>query len=321
MKNADEIIERGGTPQFVANLMHQNKKIFTDLANRVHSKMSEDDKYYFNINMENGNCNSDYLNLLNGDIKYINSIISQENNGVFNSQLYDRVKSINDIILVENMVIDKEKLQNIYDILVDLLKGKNDIGLAEFIVDCLISIVIKCKKTNIDCDFINVEKDLNLTSLNNMLWSLGTKNSIDIKAFCLRCLMGQTSKEDINDIYYNYSYYTDYEKGVLSNTLLRIIPYIQSQRNEFVNLIYIMASDNYYYVRYNALECLPYCENVINKDRKARLIDKFVNDENRNVRVTLLNMCKTNKFDDELKTHIIERLSNDSDYEIRTNAI
>ena len=320
MKNADEIIERGGTPQFVVNLLYQNKEMFIDLANRVYGKMSEEDKHYYNINMGNENCNSDYLDLLNSDIKCINSIISQRNNGVFSSQLYDIVKSINDTILVESVVIDKVKLQNIYDLLIDLLKLKNDIGLAEFIVDCLISIAIKCKRMNIECDFINVEKDLNLRNLNDMLWSLGTLNSIDIKVFCLRCLLGQILKEDINDIYYNYSDYTDYEKGVLSHTLFRIIPYIQSQRNEFVNLIYIMSSDNYYYVRYNVLECLPYYENIIKRDRMDRLVDKFVNDENRNVRITLLNMCKTNKFDDKLKKYILEKLSVDSDYEIRTNA-
>ena len=320
MKNADEIIERGGTPQFVVNLLYQNKEMFIDLANRVYGKMSEEDKHYYNINMGNENCNSDYLDLLNSDIKCINSIISQRNNGVFSSQLYDIVKSINDTILVESVVIDKVKLQNIYDLLIDLLKLKNDIGLAEFIADCLISIAIKCKRMNIECDFINVEKDLNLRNLNDMLWSQGTLNSIDIKVFCLRCLLGQILKEDINDIYYNYSDYTDYEKGVLSHTLFRIIPYIQSQRNEFVNLIYIMSSDNYYYVRYNVLECLPYYENVIKKDRMVKLIDKFVNDENRNVKITLLNMCKANKFDDKLKEYILEKLSVDSDYEIRTNA-
>ena len=320
IKNVDEIIERGGTPQFVANLFYQNKEVFTDLANRVYTKMSEDDKHYFNINMKKENSKLDYAELLNDDIECINSVINQGNNGVFTSQLYDTVKSINDIILVENVVIDKETLQNVYNLLVDLLKLKNDIGLAEFIVDCLISIAIKCKKMNTECDFMNVEKDLNFNNLNDMLWSLGTLNSIEIKVFCLRCLLDLVLKDDVNDIYYNYSSYTDYERGMLSNTLFKVIPYIQEQKKEFINLIYIMSSDDYYYVRYNAIECLPYYESIIKKDRIERLIDKFINDENRNVRMTLLNMCKTNKFDDKFKKYILEKLSTDSDYEIRTNA-
>ena len=45
---ADEIIERGGTPQFVVNLLYQNKEMFIDLANRVYGKMSEEDKHYYN---------------------------------------------------------------------------------------------------------------------------------------------------------------------------------------------------------------------------------------------------------------------------------
>ena len=320
MKNADEIIERGGTPQFVVNLLYQNKEVFTDLANRVYAKMSEDDKHYFNINMEKENSKLDYAELLNGDIECINSVIKQGNNGVFSSQLYDTIKSINDTILVENVVIGKEKLQNIYNLLVDLLKLKNDIGLAEFIVDCLISVAIKCKKLNTECDFINVEKDLNLINLNNMLWSLGTLNSIHIKVFCLRCLLDLVLEDDVNDIYYNYLRYTDYERGMLSNTLFKVIPYIQGQKKKLVNLIYIMSSDDYYYVRYNALECLPYYKSVIKKDRMERLIDKFINDESRNVRIALLNMCKTDKFDDKFKKYILEKLSVDSDYEIRTNA-
>lgn len=80
-----------------------------------------------------------------------------------------------------------------------------------------------------------------------------------------------------------------------------------------------MSSDDYYYVRYNALECLPYFENLIKKGKVEKLVDKFINDENRNVRITLLNMCKTNKFNSELKKYILKELSKDDDYEIRSN--
>ena len=36
--------------------------------------------------------------------------------------------------------------------------------------------------------------------------------------------------------------------------------------------------------------------------------------------LALLNMCKTNKFNSELKKHILKELSQDDDYEIRSNA-
>ena len=320
MKNVDEIVERGGSPQFIVNLLYQNKDIFDDVVNKVYAKMTEEDKHYFAINMNNDNKNSSYVDLLNDDIKYINSIIKQGKNGVFNSQLYDSVNSINDIVLVDNLVIDKAKLQSIYYLLTYLIKIKNDVGLAEIVIDCFISIATKCKQMNFDCDFINIDKDINLMHLNDMMWSLGTINSVDIKVFCLRCLLGQVLKNDINDIYYNYLSYTDYERGVLSNSLFKIIPYIHMHLNEYINLMYIMSSDDYFYVRYNALECLPYFQKIIEQVRVKKLIDKFINDENRNVRITLLNMCKTNKFNGELKKHIVEELSKDIDYEIRSNA-
>ena len=320
MKNVDEIIERGGSPQYIVNLLYQNKDIFDDVVNKVYAKMTEEDKHYFAINMNNDNKNSSYVDLLNDDIKYINSIIKQGKNGVFNSQLYDSVNSINDIVLVDNLVIDKTKLQSIYYLLTYLIKIKNDVGLAEIVIDCFISIVTKCKQMNFNCDFINIDKDINLMHLNDMMWSLGTINSVDIKVFCLRCLLGQVLKNDINDIYYNYLSYTNYERGVLSNSVFKIIPYIHMYLKEFINLIYIMSSDDYFYVRYNALECLPYIQKIIEHGRGEKLIDKFINDENRNVRITLLNMCKTNKFAGEIKKHIVEELSKDIDYEIRSNA-
>lgn len=320
MKNLDEILERGGSPQFIVNLLYQNNNVFDDVAHQVYAKMTDDDKHYFAINMNNDNKNSNYGSLLNNDIKLISSILKQGKNGVFSSQIYDSVNSINEIIIVDTFVIEKAKLQFIYNLLVDLIKVKNDIGLTELVANCLISIAIKCKKMNVACDFINVEKDINLTNLTNMLWSLGTLNSIDIKVFYLRCLLGQVFKEDIDDIYYNYSSYSDYERGVLSNTLFKVIPYVHMYKKELTYLIYIMSSDDYYYVRYNALECLPYFKNIIKKCKVEMLVNKFINDENRNVRITLLNMCKTNKFNSELKKYILKELSKDDDYEIRSNA-
>ncbi len=333
--NAEEIVKNNGNPQYIAVLINQRSDIFNCLKNVPNNGLVDDELIIFDINTNSNYDSKRWQEILCCQIYDIEQQMKINSKEGFYSEFYTKpfmtVKSFIESTHCNFMDIKEIIDDKLIPLCIQILKNNIVISLTNECVDCLISIVIKCKKNKFSIstnliDFLNSSEDIaDRLSYTFSPFNGDLSNSIKYRYLMLKMLCMVDVREEMYYNYLNYFNKNELDRIAISECLKEYFDIMRDNISDpiLVSLAFLLSNDSSYEVRVNACVCM-YCL-TLNKEYSNLSylkLRELSTDTHPNVRYKLLEIYKNDYMarDDKKYRDIISNLVNDAHYLIRLKA-
>lgn len=322
--NIDKIVERNGSPQFVASLMNSNSEVFHTIYEKALSYIKDEEKAIYDLNTGVG----DWTKVLREEIQIARDQYSMNSSsGVHHEFATNPYAMIHECIRsAENN--NKEVIEILSDSLlpfiIEVLSSDCDIGEKGRIFSCLIDVI---GYLNINGITINPKLLPSLQEAQHTLtYSYGFGLSFNafqwLSKFAILALNNK-HYNSIVEVLPKYSDMEDRDRIAIAKGIEQLLYYLDIQKQD-VDAIYFISlllfEDSLPEIREFAVDCIArFIDSTHRVEAEAKLISA-TNDPSHMVRYRDLWIAKTFLKNTSISNSIIEILSNDAHYGIRKYA-
>lgn len=338
-ENAAKIVENNGNPQYIAALINQKEDIFGSLKDVPDNGLVNDELVLFEINTNSSYHVEKWQDVLRTQIKDIEHQMNINSHKGFYSEFtthpFMTVKSFvesshckfNDI----KEIIDKE----LVPLCIQILKNYIAISLTDECIECLISIVAKCKKNQIDIpqkliDFLNGEMNSKEDTDREIQYTISPFHgnltySIRYRYLMLKTICMIDVREEMYSNYLNFSDEGEKERIAISECLKEYFDINSNSVSDpiLISLAFLLSNNISHKVRENACYCMySLTLNQEYSNYSYLKLRELSTDAHPNVRNKLLNIYQNDNRaqKDEKYKDIVSNLTKDAHYIIRHKA-
>lgn len=323
-ENLNIILERNGTPQFVAHLVKQCPSIFSRLESCLPQNMSTLEKSLYDINVgKNQNWSKVILSTIEDADNQLRA--NTESNIIhgFATYPYATIQMI-----IENFVDDEviNVLKEKFMILaMQVFNSKAPRDMKENCMECLIDVIILFneKSISINKELLSIIKSLQLEKERQAdLFSNSTLVTSMYRWIMLKAVSGIDVKKDILTNYLSFTKQQDSERYVLAQCIKQYILFCVKNKKQieelFLLIIMEMCNDIYFLVRKEMVYCLVYLLQTQYSDIAKQKLISFTTDSSPNIKGEILSLIENKKINDiEFCKEILECYQQDANFGIR----
>ena len=323
-ENFSYLMSVNGDPQILAVLVNHNRVIFSDLEQIADNELNgfQRELYRMNLGLNSGEF------VLKEEIE--SARIQLENNkkeGVLVQYANNPYSIISMIVRKEsdNKEIDSMIIRDFIPLAIDVLNSDAPVQVKEPCLTCLGEILGHMSKKEEALPFslrdallkVDINKGTDYSSS-------GTRKLLEIRLMMAKIMVDCTDISSLLQWCYEFGNLDIREKIGIIDCLER---YLFRKRNLSIqidplvlSIILQCSSEDYYLVRRIAIRCLAY---VLSNNQYETLLVAFnraVYDPSDSVRMTLLNLCKSDFLPSKIAKNAIRILRNDANYCIRRRA-
>lgn len=322
--NLKSILERNGTPQFVAHLVHENPKIFSNLELLLPDNMEQLEKIIYNINV--GKCEN-WSDIILHSIKEaeIQVKLNTESNVVIGFGI-NPFKIIQEVI--NKNLIDDDKIievlqEKFVQLAINVLVSNVQRSTKEDCINCLIDVIIIFNHNNIPIDLILLDT-IRSFEFNNESSFDPFENTTNItlkyRLIMLKTISGFDVKNEILNSYLSFANKQDMERFVLAQCINQYLQFYIKNNKEIEEIFLLvtieLCNDTYFLVRKEAIFCLITLLGTKYFEVAKQKLIELSTDTSPNVKGEILNLI--DKIEDkDLCNEILEFSINDANYGIR----
>lgn len=320
-------MENNGVPQMISALEKANPEIFSCLAEIPGNHLVGLEKEYYEINVGRG----DWSKILFLTLQMAKEQFLENSHPGYHVEFaYEPYRTIGRIIKKS----PSEENRNFFfeqflPLASEVIKSPVDVGTKGNCIACLCEIVAAFKITSADIppDMQNIICNFNLSEEKGMEEVFfGTPTTLAYRILTLRVLLGFAKPEELLDWCVEYRHKQPIERRALIECIELFLrgQATKVKKKQFISLSIVLQSfgDEDYLIRSKACDCLvhfldtEYCDIA-----EQRLCDATF-DSSHWVRNHVLNLCRDGKIlNAELRFHLLDSLSKDSNYAIRQYAV
>lgn len=318
------IIAHNGDPQMLVALMKRSKDIFGELETIEGNGLVGFQRDLYNINMGS----NDWESVLKTEIKNARSAFneSKKNKGVI---LYgdDPYFTISKIIreYVNDDIINKLIIRELIPLSNDVLNSEVAVHIKLQCVACLCEIFGYFRKNNRSLPN-TLKKTLQIVdaSKGNDHFFSNNRKMLEIRLIMAKILAGIDDIDSLLQWCIEFGNLDIKEKVVIVNCIEQYLFYKMNQYESISSLLLSIvlqcSAEDYEEIRCTAVKCLAYISRHSQYEIALVALNKAIYDPSVRVRMTLLNLCKSDILPTDVANKTIRIFQNDANYTIRKKA-
>lgn len=319
------IIKDNGDPQFIAVLVNQRPDIFSSLAELPDNGLKGIQKLYYELNLGKGNWQEVLQTVISNASTQYEKNKSKSSYTGFALRPFDIVAKVAD----ENYKDGMESIltSQFFPLCVKILTQQVALPLKDACLNSLCSVIPRYINNNIEIPE-DLRKAIASCDISNELeipfLSHSSRKTVSLRLTILKVLLGFNEKDSLFQWCYEYSQKDINDRQVLAECILALLK--KNQEASYVDtmilsMIFQFAEDEYFGIRLTAINCFSYLMQSKYKDIAIKKLYELALDPTPAVRIHLIKICRTQPLlQEEIGKKIIETLTNDADYVIRTYA-
>ena len=318
------IISTNGDPQMIAALMDRSRTIFGDLESLDGNGLIGTQKALFKINLGSDNWKA----VLKAELELARTQFDKNRKkGIFHGFAHDPYSMISTIMRkeIENEEIDQIIIDEFIPLAIDVLNSEADVRTKEPCVACLCEILGYFEKRNVELseDLKSALQAVHVEE-GRVFFPLATKKTLEIRILMSKIIVGVTDISSLFQWCVEFGSLEIKEKIVIIDCLEKYLFYRKNNTEEInsllISIVLQCSSEDNSEIRTIATRCLAYLVSSSYRDVAINALNKAVYDPSDKVRITLLNLCKTEGLPEELSNSLTQLLCNDANYVIRKRA-
>ena len=322
-EKAAYIVSNGGTPQFIAALVMQNKEVFEVLASIPNNGLHGTEKLFYEINTGDGDWNKviyDQIEIAKHQLEINKSSAGYHD---FADRPFMTIKkAIREHYNEEMACIIAGSL---IPLCIDVLGSHTTTDMKDDCIDCLCDVFIysNSEEIIITQELIDAIENIEVSETWSMMGI--SKNTLTCRVLMLRVITGIADKEEMMEWCFDFAKKDRTTKVALAECIEQYLcryAYDPVRIDAMVFSIVLQCfEDEYWQVRRMACNCLVQMLSTCYKERAVLKLYEGAIDPSHYVRNHLLRMCKDGEIGDaSISNRIIDILRNDANYAIRTFA-
>lgn len=319
------IIERGGDPQMLSNLVERSRKIFGDLESLEGNGLDGLQRSIFNINLGLAN----WEELLKSEIEMARTQFNKNGEKNASCSFDHNPYSMIRIIIrkeIENDEIEKLIINDFIPHSIEVLKSEADVHIKETCVACLCEILNYFSKRNIKLpdSTRHALQEVEVKNNHQYISIFGSIKNLEIRVLMAKIIIGIVDISEISKWCIEFSNLESNEKitiiECLENYLFNKKDNIGKIDSLLISIVLQCSSEKDPTIRKIAIMCLAYLASSDYKNIAIFSLDKAMYDPSDKVRETLLYLCEKKFLPSGLSNRIKNLLGNDANYIIRKRA-
>ncbi len=314
------IVSNGGSPQFIAALVKQNKEVFEALASVPNNGLHGIERIFYDINTGSG----DWSKVVADQIITARSQFeANKNPGVYHGffeKPYGTIKKAirNHYSAEMASIIDKELLP----LCIEVLSSQAPADVKGECIDCLCDVLV-CPGSDeiaVSKELVEAIEKIDVSETHSVMGS--SKNVLACRVLMLRIIVGTVEKDEMLEWCFDFGKKDRSTKVALAACVeqyLHRYAHDPEKIDAMVLAIVIQCfEDDYWPVRRMACNCLAKMAVTRYKNRVERKLYEGAIDPSHYVRNYLLQLCKNgNIADRSISERIIDIMKSDANYAIR----
>ena len=314
------IVSNGGSPQFIAALVTQNREVFEVLALAPNNGLIGTQKLFYDINTGCG----DWNRILTDQITTARQQFEVNKNPSsftgFAENPYATIKRIvRGHYTSEIKVIINEKL---LPLCIDVLNSQAPADVKEDCIDCLCDVLVYSSLGDIDLSKELVKAIANIDISETCSFMGSSKSVLACRVLMLRIITGAADKDEMLEWCFDFAKKDRATKVALCECVEQYLCRYAGDPEKvdamMLSIVLQCFDDDYWPVRRMACNCLVKMLVTKYKDRVESKLYEGAIDPSHFVRNHLLRMCRSGSIKDtSISEHIIDIMKKDANYAIR----
>ena len=326
LEKMERIIKMNGEPQFIAVLVNQRPDIFSSLAELPNNGLKGIQKLYYELNLGKGNWQAVLEAVIKDASFQYEQNKSKSSFKGFVTRPFDIIAKIMDDNYTDEMA-EIIKLQ-FFPLCTKIITEQVALPLKDDCLNSLCSVIPRFINQNIEipedlCNaitFCDVSDEKEIPFFNQ-----SSHETVALRLTILQVLLGIIDKNELFPWCFEYSKKDINDRLVLAKGILSLLKKSPEESEEMnlmiLSIIFQFAEDEYFGIRLTAIDCLLSILQTNYGNMAEKKLYELALDPTPAVRIHLIQACKKQSpLNKEISDKIIETLSHDANYTIRTYA-
>ncbi len=317
------IVSNGGTPQFIATLVNQNKEVFEVLASVPDNGLDGTEKIFYEINTGSGDWNqviADKIEIARQQFE------ANKTPGIYNG-FYEKPYATIKNAIREHYTTDMARVINerLIPLCVDVLTSQVPANVKEECIGCLCDTLVYSNRGDVVLTQELVDAIANFDVSETRTIMGRSKGVLVCRVLMLKIITGIADKDEMMEWCFEFTKKDSSTKVALAECVEQYLRYYVQEPMKIdamiLSIVLQCFEDEYWPVRRLACNCLGKLLITRYKERVECKLYEGAIDPSHYVRNHLLRMCKKGEIEVvSVSERIIDILKNDANFAIRTYA-